>query len=936
MAMTAMISSREDEVLALIGEHLTNAEVAGQLHISIRTVESHVSSLLRKLEVTNRRALARRAAQVVDADQTSRPPVIPQPLTSFIGRVREGVELAALITSHRLVTAIGPGGVGKTQLAQHVVQECADRFADGVWFVDLVPVGDGRNVAEAIATALGVAEQPGRTIDDSVISTLTEWRALLVLDNCEHVRDGVLPFVERVLTNCPRLNVLATSRVRLVAPFEHVYTVPPMSVFGAEPDAVELFTQRATAAGAAPDSSSRAKMSAICERLGGIPLVIELAAAQLPIRGLDGIAAGLSNQLRLLTGGERVDGRHVSVRAALDWSHALLSEPDRALLRRVALFTESFTPDDAVEVTGFEPLDEAAASEGLATLAEHGLLTVVDSSDGTRYRALEMVRQYGVDLLTRSGEAERARSQHLRWCVDVAANLERANQPQNRTWRVGFDQYASDIRAALDWARQEPSHRAVAGRLALVMAGLTFTRKLLGESQQHYELAAALADDAIAEASAFRKAAAVAVCRQDRGAKFRLHRAAGEASTRAGAEARAACDFTAAAVHGFLTLSRSDVSDDEIMALIATARDRAGADPAAQAALAYADAAVVSDAFGVLRGSPRNDAAKTLAVAERAVEMAERTADPIAKSAALDALTGALSWMGDAHGCAKTARRRIALLEDAPHTPESAGEKIDALAMVTETSLGVGDFDTARHRAQQLADHPLLVEVGHYAGSRQLVVDALAGRIDDVIAGGRRFRDDWEHAGSPADAFYLADTAAVAMAHGIRGEHESRSQWSTVTEQISAQLGDKPGRRYGAWAVFDAVYLLHHGRADEALTRLAPEPRDVWKWVTWLWLHWYVALKAEAAALAQHDQARKLLQAARTTVAGNPVATAQVDRAEALLDGDSRRILDCAPAFEAAGCRYQWARTYVLAGGGHAEIGLATLADMGIPVDHYP
>ena len=199
------ISAREAEVLALLGEHLSNAEIGARLVISVRTVESHVSSLLRKLEMPDRRALSRRAVELARAERSRPAAALPAPLTTFIGRIQERAELGEAVRAHRQVTAVGPGGVGKTRLALAVAGEAAADYADGVWFVDLIATTDPRRVGAAVAAALGVGEQPGRSIDDAVLAALAQREALLVLDNCEQVRDGVAPFLERLLTACPRL-----------------------------------------------------------------------------------------------------------------------------------------------------------------------------------------------------------------------------------------------------------------------------------------------------------------------------------------------------------------------------------------------------------------------------------------------------------------------------------------------------------------------------------------------------------------------------------------------------------------------------------------------------------------------------------------------------------------------------------------------------------
>jgi predicted ATPase/DNA-binding CsgD family transcriptional regulator len=938
------ISAREAEVLALVGEHLSNAEIGARLFISVRTVESHVSSLLRKLEMPDRRALSRRAAELARGQRARPAPALPAPLTTFIGRVRERAELAETLKSHRQVTAVGPGGVGKTRLALAVAAEVTGDFADGVWFVDLVPITDPGRVGAAVAAAVGVGEQPGRSIDDAVLAALAARQALLVLDNCEQIRDGVAPFAERLLAACPRLQVLATSRARLVVPFERVFPVPPLSLAGGvESEAATLFMDRA-AVGLPPDPAVRDRVAAICERLDGMALAIELAAARWPTLGLDGLTAGLSDQLRILAGGPRADDRHRSVRAVLDWSHDLLEPADRALLRRVSVFVAPFTAGSAAEVAGFAPLEPAAVGDALARLAEQSLLGVTMSAAGTQYQALETIRQYGAERLTEAGEVAEVRSRHLGWCLARAAVLAGAVGPD---WRARFDAVADDLGAALAWAADRPDHRADAYRLALCMAELTFTRNLLGEAQQRYEQAAALAGDPAAAAAALRHAAGVAGCRMLGEDMFRLHCAAGEAARRAGDTAGAAHDLATAAMTAY-RFSGAFVrlpSKDDATALLAEAQQLAADDPAARAAVAVAEAGVLADVFGGIQTDPDNDVPSTLASAERAVDLAERTGDPLAETVALDAFTAAQSWAGDTFGTAATARRRVALLSSVPVTPASTHELIDALVSATETSLGVGDLAGARRWGRQLAEHPFLAEVGHQAVRWLLVADALAGDVAAVLAGGARFHDAWQRNGRQPSAGLAPAAAAVAMVHGLRADEPARAEWLAIVDEvraspelarpnaatIAALQSWESGNPGGYAATFDAMVLLHHGDAKAALERVAPEPEQVWKWVTWIWLHWYVALRAEAAVLAGHPAARARVAAARVAVAGNPVASAQVERAEALLDGDLPRLLATADAFDAAGCRYQRARTLVLAGGEHATAGTAALAELGLP-----
>jgi predicted ATPase/DNA-binding CsgD family transcriptional regulator len=933
VAATVEVSAREAEVLALLGEHLSNSEIGARLFISVRTVESHVSSLLRKLEVPDRRALAQRASELAGADRSHPAAVLPTALTSFIGRVRERAELTEMIKSHRQVTAVGPGGVGKTRLALTVAADAANRsgdacepdrphYSDGVWFVDLVATTDPGMVAAAVAGALGLGEQPGRGMDESVVAALTDRHALLVLDNCEQVRDGVAPFLERLLAACPRLTVLATSRARLMVPFERVYPVPPLSLAGdGGSDAVALFVDRAAAVGRPPDPAQRDHIASFCRRLDGMALAIELAAARWPTLGLDGLTAGLSDPLRMLTGGSRADDRHRSVRAALDWSHALLEPADRALLRRVSVFVAPFTVEAAAQVAGS---GIGVVADGLARLAEQSLLVVSAAASGTEYRALETIRQYGTQRLTEAGELVDVRSRHLRWCLAKAAELAVARED----WRARFDRMADDLRAALAWAADRPEQRADAYRLARHLAELTFARNLVGESEQRYEQAAALADDPADAASMLRQAAAVAGCRMRGDDMYRFHRAAADAARRSGDTASAACDLATAATNAYRFWSKFErmPSQREVVALIAEARELAGDDPAAQAAVALAEAGVLADAFGSELGPPDNAVPETMTLAERAVELADRTGDPLASSAALDALTGAQSWAGDTFGAAATARRRIALLGSTPDSPARTHELLDALGNATEASLGAGDLPGARRWGRRLADHPLLAEVGHRATSWLLVADALAGNVDEVLTVSARFLEAWRRAGSPARWALAPAVAGVTMVHGLRDDHDAGREWSAVLNQ----LGTPPERTYGYGAVFDAMLMLHNGQAREALERMAPEPGEVWKWVTWIWLHWYVALRAEAAVLAGSPDAGARLAEARTIVAGNPVASAIVERAEALLDNDQQRLLATVDAFDAAGCRYQSARTLVLAGGDHADRGAAAFVDLGL------
>lgn len=283
-------------MLAAVGEHLSNAQIAGRLRISVRTVESHVAALLRKLDAADRHALAARAEQA----RTGRFLGLPAGRTTFVGRAADVAAVEAALDTSRLVTLVGPGGVGKTRLVAAVAEQAASRFPAGGAFVDLVPVrtvARAGAVGQAVADALDVTEAT-QSVERAVFERLRLGRPLLVLDNCEHVIDEVSALAERVLATCPQATVLATSRQRLGVPGERLVHVRPLG----GTDLEQLFRDRAGAADPG-FSAAPAVVADICARLDGLPLAVELAAARAAALGADGLLTGLEDQLRLLAGG---------------------------------------------------------------------------------------------------------------------------------------------------------------------------------------------------------------------------------------------------------------------------------------------------------------------------------------------------------------------------------------------------------------------------------------------------------------------------------------------------------------------------------------------------------------------------------------------------------------------------------------------------------
>jgi predicted ATPase/DNA-binding CsgD family transcriptional regulator len=957
----AGVSEREAEVLSLVGDHLTNAEISARLYISVRTVESHVSSLLRKLGVSDRRALADVAAETAgaiaspsaaavdaaapgDVAGPARPAaqVLPSPLTSFVGRVAERAALAEAVQQRRLVTAVGPGGVGKTRLALAVAADVADRFADGVWYVDLVPVTDPAMIGTAVAAALGAGEQSTRSIEDTVIARLAGARALVVLDNAEHLVDGVVVFVERLLGACPQVAVLATSRARLLVPFEWTFPVTGLAVTGeaatgeadaetaAASDAVELFVERAAAVGGIPPGpDDRRRIAAICRQLDGMALAIELAAARLPTLGLDGLEAGLADQIQLLAGGQRLDDRHRSLRTMLDWSCALLDEADRAVLWWVALFASPFTADAAAQLRAAPGHDGDAAEHAravaasLARLADQSLLVVVPGPGATRYRMLETIRQYGTARLAAAGDEDAARAAHLRWCRVAAARLLDDPDADRGPWRAAFDALADDLRAALLWAQDRPDQRDGAHDLALLLAGLAFARGLLGESQRRYAQAAGLTDDDAAAAAALGLAAGAAMNRHTGNDALGLYRAAAERSIAAGD--RGAAAWNLAQVVMMIDRAPGIIAelppDDEGRRLLAEAWPLAIAspsDPRVGAALLSAEA---------FHG-PEVDPL-TLELAHRAAELSRRSGDAAGESAALDQLTACQLACGEVFEAAASARRRIELLAPLPLSAALAMEVTDAYQMATETALGAGDLAAALAFAEQVHALPVYREEPHLGTARLLTVEALIGDWDRVVEISARFLEGWERAGRLVAGNLALGAGAVAMVHGLRGDTDRQAEWEGIVTVLRASYRDTERSRIVFNPVFDAVVALHRGRPAEALDRLDLEPGQLRHWFNGLWRHWYAALRAEASVLDGHPEAAARLALARWTTAGNPVASALVARTEALTVGDLDRLGEVADALDTAGCRYQSARTRALAEGDLRRRGEAELAALG-------
>jgi predicted ATPase len=377
--------------------------------------------------------------------------------SSFIGRESELDALATELKSHRLVTLTGVGGVGKTRLATEVATRLADEFPDGVWLFELAPVGDPAAVPDAVAAVLGITQQPGKSVSESVATALDGRVRLLVIDNCEHVLDASADLIEAILAHSATVKILATSREGLGIADEQLWPVPSLDVSsGIDSAAAALFLERARTVGpsfssATPDEA--AAVVEICRRLDGIPLAIELAASRMVSMSAREVRDRLDHRFRLLTGSRRGQERHQTLRHAVAWSYDLLDDAEKPLLNRCSVFAGGFDLQSARAIAASGDVDEYAVLDLLDALVRKSLLVADRSTGQTRFSMLETIRQFAEEQLALSGGAEQARTAHARHfarcATDMLALWDGPRQRETYTW---FTTEFANLRAAFRWS----------------------------------------------------------------------------------------------------------------------------------------------------------------------------------------------------------------------------------------------------------------------------------------------------------------------------------------------------------------------------------------------------------------------------------------------------------------------------------------------------
>jgi predicted ATPase/DNA-binding winged helix-turn-helix (wHTH) protein len=432
------------------------------------------------------------------------PTNLPEPVSDLIGRDDELRECVSLVRERRLVTLTGAGGIGKTRLGLAVAHRLLAEFVDGAWLVELSPLADPSLVPATVATAFGLDLAAGEVTARGVARALAGRRSLLVLDTCEHVIDAAAAMAESLLRANPRLRLIATSREALKAEGEWIYPVPPLDLptEGTEDHSnslqyggVKLFYERARAVEPrfAPDQRQATIVAAICRRLDGMPLAIELAAARVPALGIGELSAHLDDRFNLLTGARRTAlPRHQTLRATLDWSHDLLPESERTILRRLAVFTGIFSLEAAGAIVTGPDIGLSDVINGFANLVTKSLVSIDVDRNVARHRLLDTTWIYAREKLDQSGELDAVSRRHAEYCIGV---LERAASEWGKRpmaeWLAHYGRQIDDLRAALDWAFSPHGDAPIGVALTVASERLWFSLSLMDECRTRIERALA-------------------------------------------------------------------------------------------------------------------------------------------------------------------------------------------------------------------------------------------------------------------------------------------------------------------------------------------------------------------------------------------------------------------------------------------------------------
>jgi predicted ATPase len=800
--------------------------------------------------------------------------------TSVVGRDAQRAAVLALLGEARLVTLVGPAGVGKTHLAAAVALEARSAFPFGCAFVELGSVRPDFLVG-AVATALGVAETSWQSLEQALRDRVSNNPYLLVMDNCGHMLEAVSGLVSRLLAGCPGLVVLATTSQRLGLMDERALAVPPL----ARSEAESLFVQRARKADTDIEVDVE-RVAEVCSRLGGMPLAIELAAARAGSLGLAGLQSSLGEPQR-------------SVPDVLQWSYCLLNENERRLFRRLGVFVGAFDLE-AVTWIGTD-VDSGMVADLASRLADNSLLVADGEALGGRWRMLKAVRTHALNELAAAGEEPDGRRRHLEWAVATAAGLETVLDT-DRSWRSRFDVAVDDLRAALDGAS---GCDVLAHQLARSLGHLCYARQFLLEARQRYQQAAACAPDGSAAAADLQSAAAVAMAEHRGQPAFLLLEAAAQRARSAGDGAAQAIALASAVciASRFPAAFDDEVPHQQLRQMVEEARHVAPPDQSLVAA--YLAAAEAWNATGV----------KTIpdqALARAAVHAARAANDPVLVMAALDAVIGGEGAAGRFRAAQRLSSERIERFHRLPrHDPRAGPELIDTLHMAPLVALAAGDLPHALDAGRLTWDDPFN---GRYLqASKQVIPLMLRGRFDEALSFAAIMWDGWQQMGRPSARWMAPAVHAAALINGLRARADDYREWLSHAYALAAPRGQ--GHISDGFAAFaDPRLALHAGSIEDAVASAINLPTmPPWYETTHHFFDAYAwATAAEVAVVAGLPDAGDWLAAASPAGTECAWAAACLLRARGRLHHDQDAMRQSLAGWDRIGARFERACTLVL------------------------
>ena len=691
---------------------------------------------------------------------------IPAMLTDMVGRAAAVADLRAMLDEHRLLTLTGPGGVGKTRLALETATQAADAFPDGAWLAELAGLAGTRTPADAVMAVLGIRDDSSVDPADLLAEALRTSRMLLILDNCEHLVDQVAKLAAQLLQVAPELRILVTSREPLMVAGEYVWAVPALT----QSSAVRLFAMRAGAAapGFRLDEGNAEAVAGLCRRLDGIPLALELAATRVRALGVHELLARLDDRFRLLVTGPRdAPPRQQTLWAVIDWSWELLTEPERLVLRRLAVAADGCSLPAAEAICAEDGLDVLGL---LARLVDRSLVVVADGPDGPRYRLLESVAAYGLQRLEQAGESGRLRVRHRRYYTDFAERAApRLRRHDQRSWLRRLDADAANLRSALDFALN--NHHDDALRMVNALAWYWFLRGRLTEARRALEQALALRrGSATARATATAWLSGFTALAGDR------RELCGPLPGGVDDDAvRATLEWFGA----FIASDFGDPSVGEAMVGEALASFRALGDQWGIAAALSTRAKLA-----MIRGDP----AAAHRDAQQSLELFRELGDRWGQLQAIEWL-GAAAATGDRAQADRLHRDALRMAEDLGLWPQAA----DALSWLGRSALRSGDLAQAREllaRGMRLAAEQsyqpgqVFAELGLGQTAR------MEGKLDDAETHIRNVLRTSQRIGSEPDVARTVSLSELGFIAEHRGDPAAARSWHIQSLTAAQALGD--------------------------------------------------------------------------------------------------------------------------------------------------